>query len=33
MNIGSGLATSINTIFSSLADLTGYRRKGRIRSG
>ena len=27
MNIGSGLATSINTIFSSLADLTAYREK------
>jgi len=27
MNIGSGVATSINTIFSSLADLTGYREK------
>lgn len=27
MNIGSGLATSVNTIFAELADLTGYREK------
>jgi UDP-glucose 4-epimerase len=27
MNIGSGIATSVNTIYSTLAELTGYREK------
>jgi UDP-glucose 4-epimerase len=36
LNIGSGTGTSVNTIFSNLADLTGYRDKtvhGPVKKG